>query len=87
MIGTPDAIEAGSYETQAKNWASNLCMCASASVGNGIKQSVKLDPESMVFCASGLNLFLCPAAMNANNMYRLYSLAHVRLGYTNYSRA
>jgi len=41
----------------------------------------------MVFCASGLNLFLCPAAMNANNMYRLYSLAHVRLGYTNYSRA
>ena len=31
-----------------------------------------------------LNISVCPAAMNTNNTYRLYSLAHARLGYEDY---
>lgn len=79
MIGTPEAIEAGSYENQCKNWLSNICLCVGKSIGNATGTGDF--PLALAQCA---NLLLCPAAMNANNMYRLYSLAHARLGYDNY---
>jgi hypothetical protein len=83
-IGTPESMYAGSYPAQCKQWLSCFVPAVIWMAVDGLAPAAK---AGWIFAnfAYAANCFVCPAEMGLNNDYRLYSLAHKRLGYDEYA--